>query len=144
MRPNTLISSLLLAFAGAVTSVTVTASEVIRAHHVGVEIVADDGSVFARYDLASRPERGKLRAYLEAERGRNYGIRVHNYTGSRIGLIIAVDGRNVISGEKSSLRANEPMYVLGAHAQGRSGRRRCRRRSPATRARWYRESFAFR
>ena len=117
MRPNTLILTSLLTCAGAVTSATATASEVIRPHQVGVEIVAGDGSVFARYDLASRPERGKLRAYLEAERGRNYGIRVHNYTGSRIGLVIAVDGRSVISGEKSSLRANEPMYVLGAHAQ---------------------------
>jgi hypothetical protein len=84
---------------------------------VGVEIVADDGSVFARYDLASRSQRGKLRAYLEAERDRNYGIRVHNHSGGRIGLVIAVDGRNIISGEKSFLRPSEPMYVLGAHEQ---------------------------
>ncbi len=84
---------------------------------VGVEIVADDGSVFARYDLADRVQLGKLRAYLEAEKGRNYGIRVHNRTGGRIGLVIAVDGRNIISGEKSHLRAGEPMYVLGAGEQ---------------------------
>jgi hypothetical protein len=84
---------------------------------MGVEIVADDGSVFARYDLADRSQQGALRAYLEAERGRNYSVRVRNYTGGRIGLVIAVDGRNIISGRKSHLRPDEPMYVLGAHQQ---------------------------
>jgi hypothetical protein len=58
-----------------------------------------------------------LRAYLEAERGRNYGIRVHNHTGGRIGLVIAVDGRNIISGRKSHLSTKEPMYVLGPYEQ---------------------------
>ena len=117
MRPDTLILNSLLICLGAVTSVAATASEVVRPDQVGVEIVAEDGSVFARYDLGSRSRHGELRAYLEAERGRNYGIRVRNYTGARIGLVIAVDGRNIISGEKSHLRASEPMYVLGAHGQ---------------------------
>ena len=84
---------------------------------VEVEIVADDGRVFARYDLADQSTYGKLRAYLEAEHGRNYGIRVHNRGGGRVGLVIAVDGRNILSGEKSYLRASEPMYVLGPYEQ---------------------------
>jgi hypothetical protein len=98
-------------------NVTAAASETIRANQVGVEIVAEDGSIFARYDLADRSRHGELRAYLEAELGRNYGIRVRNYAGGRIGLVIAVDGRNIISGKKSNLRSSEPMYVLGAHGQ---------------------------
>lgn len=84
---------------------------------VEVEIVADDGRVFARHDLADRSQHGKLRAYLEAERGHNYGIRVHNRTGARVGLVLAVDGRNILSGQKSHLRSNEPMYVLGPYEQ---------------------------
>ena len=84
---------------------------------VQVEVVADDGSVYARYDLVGGGADGTLRAYLQAERGRNYGIRVRNHAGERIGLVIAVDGRNIISGEKSYLRPDEPMYVLGAWQQ---------------------------
>jgi hypothetical protein len=98
-------------------NITAAASEPIPANQVGVEIVAEDGSVFARYDLADRSRHGELRAYLQAERGRNYGIRVRNDTGGRIGLVIAVDGRNILSGKKSNLRSSEPMYVLGAHGQ---------------------------
>ncbi len=117
MKCNTLICSALLTCLGAAMNSTAAASEGIRANQVGVEIVAGDGSVFARYDLADRSQHGELRAYLEAERGRNYGIRVRNHTGGRIGLVIAVDGRNIISGKKSHLRPSEPMYVLGAHEQ---------------------------
>ena len=117
MRTNTLILYALFSFLGAATPITAWASERIQTEQIGVSIVADDGSVFARYDLADRSQRGKLRAYLEAERGRNYGIRVHNYTGGRIGLVIAVDGRNIISGRKSHLSTKEPMYVLAPHEQ---------------------------
>jgi hypothetical protein len=95
----------------------VSASEAIQAQPIEVEIVGDDGGVFARYDLAGRSRDGDLRAYLEAERGRNYGVRVRNHTGGRIGLVIAVDGRNILSGQQSHLRADEPMYVLGANEQ---------------------------
>jgi hypothetical protein len=113
MNAKALILGSLLACPGLAAS----ASEVVRASDVGIQIVADDGSVFARYDLRDRSRGGKLRAYLEAEHGRNYGIRVRNHTGRRIGLVIAVDGRNILSGDKSHLRSNEPMYVLGPYEQ---------------------------
>jgi hypothetical protein len=117
MNRNTLILSALIASSGAWTCAPALASETIRANQPSVEIVADDGSVFARYDLATLSQRGKLRAYVQAEHGRNYGVRVRNNSGARIGLVIAVDGRNIISGQKSNLRSNEPMYVLGAYQQ---------------------------
>ena len=74
MRVNTLIYGSLLICLGAVTSAAAMASGAIRTHQVSVqlvavEIVADDGRVFARYDLPDRSGRGALRAYLEAERG---------------------------------------------------------------------------
>jgi hypothetical protein len=112
-----LIKSAFLAFACGAASLPAAASKIVPADRIGVEIVADDGRVFARYDLHDRSQQGSLRAYLEAERGHNYGIRIRNYSGERIGLVIAVDGRNILSGQKSHLRVNEPMYVLGAHDQ---------------------------
>jgi hypothetical protein len=79
---------------------------------VSVEIVAPDGSTFREFPVESRD--GALRSYLQAERGARYRVRVHNSTGDRLGLVIAVDGRNIINGRKSDLRRDEPMYVIGA------------------------------
>ena len=52
------------------------------------------------------------RHYFQAFRGRNYSIVVRNTTGRRVGVLIAVDGLNVVSGERSSLSRDESMYVL--------------------------------
>ena len=50
--------------------------------------------------------------YLQAFEGRNYSIVLHNTTGRRIGVLVAVDGLNVVNGERTSMNRNEPMYVL--------------------------------
>lgn len=52
------------------------------------------------------------RHYFQAFHGRNYSVVVRNNTGQRVGVLIAVDGLNVVSGERSSLSRNESMYVL--------------------------------
>lgn len=52
------------------------------------------------------------RRYFQALRGRNYALRVHNRTGRRVGVLISVDGLNVVNGERSNLRRSEAMYVL--------------------------------
>lgn len=52
------------------------------------------------------------RHYFQANRGRNYSLVVRNTTGERIGVLIAVDGLNVVNGERSRLGRNETMYVL--------------------------------
>ena len=52
------------------------------------------------------------RWYFQAFRGRNYALRIHNRTGRRVGVLIAVDGLNVVNGERSSLARTEAMYVL--------------------------------
>jgi hypothetical protein len=79
---------------------------------VSIEIVAPDGREFREIPVASRD--GAWRSYLQAERGARYQVRVHNSTGARVGLVIAVDGRNIIDGRKSELAHGEPMYVLDA------------------------------
>jgi hypothetical protein len=53
------------------------------------------------------------RRYFQAFRGRHYSLRVANRTGQRVGVLIAVDGLNVVNGERSSLDRGESMYVLG-------------------------------
>ena len=55
---------------------------------------------------------GGLRAYAEAVQGASYRIVVHNNLDRRVGLVIAVDGRNIISGARSWLKGDERMYVL--------------------------------
>ena len=55
---------------------------------------------------------GGLRAYAEAAPGASYRIVVHNNLACRVGLVIAVDGRNIVSGAKSWLKCDERMYIL--------------------------------
>lgn len=55
------------------------------------------------------------RHYFQAFRGRNYSLVLRNTTGRRIGVVIAVDGINVVNGERSHLRRDESMYVLDAY-----------------------------
>lgn len=52
------------------------------------------------------------RSYFQAFRGRNYSIVVRNTTGQRVGFVMAVDGLNVVNGERSRMAHNESMYVL--------------------------------
>jgi hypothetical protein len=79
---------------------------------VVIEIVGPDGRAFREFPMDSRD--GALRSYLQAEKGARYEVRVRNTTGERVGLVVAVDGRNIINGKRSELARSEPMYVLDA------------------------------
>jgi hypothetical protein len=76
---------------------------------VEIEIVDDGGRELRQYPLRGTGSR----AYVEAQRGENYSIRVRNRSNDRVGLVIAVDGRNIISGQKSYLARDERKYILG-------------------------------
>jgi hypothetical protein len=92
-------------------------TEAAQAHSpspVSIEVVGADGQVFREFPVNARD--GALRSYLQAEKGARYQVRVRNTTGERLGLVIAVDGRNIISGGKSDLSRSEPMYVLDPYA----------------------------
>jgi hypothetical protein len=52
------------------------------------------------------------RHYFQAFRGQNYSLVLRNNSADRIGVLIAVDGLNVVNGERSSLSRHEAMYVL--------------------------------
>lgn len=85
-----------------------------RTAPVVIEVVAPDGRVFREFPADSRD--GALRSWLQAEKGARYELRVRNTTADRLGLVVTVDGRNIISGERSELARTEPMYVLDAWA----------------------------
>ena len=84
---------------------------------VEVDVVDDRGRSFPQYPLRGEGGPAVFKAYLEATRGRNYSIQIRNRTNRRIGVVIAVDGRNVISGDRSNLGPDERMYVLGPYQQ---------------------------
>ncbi len=85
------------------------------AYTVDVELVSDRKGKLPLFQVGSSGNHDTYRAYVEAEKGDNYGIRIRNNTGRRIGVVVAVDGRNIISGEKSHLRNRERMYILGPY-----------------------------
>jgi hypothetical protein len=83
---------------------------------VEVRIVNDEGRTLPTYPV--KIDYGVRKAYTEAVKGDHYRIEVRNLLDRRIGLVIAVDGRNIISGTKSWLRNNERMYILEPYSSG--------------------------
>jgi len=77
---------------------------------VRVDIVNDAGQAFRQYPINS--SYNVKRAYIQATNRQQYNIRVRNMTGRRVGVVVTVDGRNILSGKKSWLRSNEKMYLL--------------------------------
>jgi hypothetical protein len=77
---------------------------------VQVSIVSDSGRTLPLYPASSRHSVHK--AYAEAVKGEHYRIVVRNNLGRRVGVVVAVDGRNIISGTKSWLKSSERMYIL--------------------------------
>lgn len=67
-----------------------------------------DGHTSPLYRTSRRDDR----RYFEAQRGEEYALRIRNHTGRRTGVLISVDGLNVVNGERSALASSEPMYVL--------------------------------
>ncbi len=58
------------------------------------------------------PKWADQRRYVEAYAGRNYSVVLRNNTGRRVGVLVAVDGLNVVNGERTRLASGEAMYVL--------------------------------
>ncbi len=76
-----------------------------RAVDVGIRVEGHSAPLFVKAGDFNR-------WYFQAFEGQNYSIVLRNNTGRRIGVLLTVDGLNVVNGEKSRLRSDEPMYVL--------------------------------
>jgi hypothetical protein len=83
---------------------------------VEVRIVTDDGRTLPTYP--AKMHYGLSKVYAEAVQGDHYRINVQNRLGRRVGLVIAVDGRNIISGAKSWLKSGERMYIIEPYGSG--------------------------
>lgn len=85
-------------------------------HHspVRIDIVNDRGRAFRHIPTHSKANNVK-RGYIQAKKGKRYSIRLRNTSNKRVGLVVTVDGRNILSGKKSWLRNNEKMYILDPH-----------------------------
>ncbi|WP_457668901.1 hypothetical protein [Thiolapillus sp.] len=77
---------------------------------VDIDVISDDRGELHQYPVRAWGK--KQRAYIAVRDGERYSIRIQNRTGGRIGVVIAVDGRNIISGAKSHLKRGEAKYVL--------------------------------
>jgi hypothetical protein len=83
---------------------------------VEVRIVTDEGWALPTYPV--KMSHGVRKVYAEAIKGDHYRIEVRNLLNRRIGLVVAVDGRNIISGIKSWLKNSERMYILEPYGSG--------------------------
>lgn len=77
---------------------------------LNIDIIDDKGGVF--YQLAVKNTSNRKWAYIEAKKGKRYGIKVTNISSQPLGFVIAVDGINIITRNKSFLGSNESMYIL--------------------------------
>ncbi|MBM4276698.1 MAG: hypothetical protein FJ130_02310 [Deltaproteobacteria bacterium] len=82
---------------------------------VDVRVLSDSGGEFPKYrTYPGCSQEGKY-FYMEAVKGQRYSIEVTNRSDRRIGVVIAVDGRNIIDGKKSDLKRKERMYIVGPY-----------------------------
>ena len=81
---------------------------------VEVSVITDNGWALPFYPAKSRHDLKKV--YAEAFKGDHYRIVVRNKLNRRVGVVAAVDGRNIISGEKSWLKNTERMYIIDAYS----------------------------
>jgi hypothetical protein len=94
---------------------TLGCAHVGKADVVDVWIVSDKGKAFPKYKTFLRGHQEGEYYYMEAVKGQKYSIQVTNKSDRRIGVVIAVDGRNIIDGKKSNLLRIERMYIIGPY-----------------------------
>jgi hypothetical protein len=84
------------------------------AEAVSVEVVSDRRGTLPRIPFQELWNSGTVvvKQHLEAQRQEVYSIVVRNDTPERVGVVIAVDGRNIIDGKRSNLGGTEAMYVV--------------------------------
>jgi hypothetical protein len=80
---------------------------------VTLNVQSDNQGKLPEFPLNS--DSSHYRAYIQATQNDRYRLRVVNNSNQRVGLVIAVDGRNIINGKQSWLANSERMYILNPH-----------------------------
>jgi hypothetical protein len=83
---------------------------------VDVRVIADHGGELTKYRTYPRVAQEGDYFYVEAVKGERYSVQVANRSDRRIGVVIAVDGRNIVSGSRSYLKSDERMYIIDPFA----------------------------
>jgi hypothetical protein len=83
---------------------------------IEISVLSDSKGSLPEYPVNS--DASHYRAYLQASNNDRYRIRISNKTDQRVGMVLAVDGCNIISGQKSYLQNTERMYILNPHSSG--------------------------
>ena len=81
---------------------------------IQIDVIDDSGRALNEYS-SNNSRYNVQRTYLEAIKGKRYQLKIRNTSNRRIGVVVAVDGRNILTGRKSYLRSNEKMYVLAPY-----------------------------
>ncbi len=117
MRTIAIVTGVIAVIVGCFVGVgAACASAGVVGEAVEVRILTDDGRVLPTYPV--KLHTGLCKVYAEAVKGDHYRIEVVNRLDRRVGLVIAVDGRNIISGAKSWLKSDERMYILEPYGSG--------------------------
>jgi hypothetical protein len=90
-------------------------------NEVSVEVVSDSGSILLTVPYKDFWKGGThmIKQFLEAKKGEHYSIVIRNRTAGRVGVVVAVDGRNIITGKRSDLKPTEDMYIVSGYETGR-------------------------
>ncbi len=114
---NTVIAAAILSVITAAAAPAHSLGRALLPEEVNVEVVSDRGNILQaipHQDFRQSSTR-IIKKYLEAKKGENYGIVITNSTPERVGVVIGVDGRNIITGKRSELGNNESMYIVNAY-----------------------------
>ena len=80
---------------------------------VSLSVQSDNQGKLSEFPLNT--DTSHYRAYIQAMPNDRYRLRVANNGNQSVGLVIAVDGRNIVSGKQSWLANTERMYILNPH-----------------------------
>ncbi len=121
MRNKAIAAAVLAVIMAAAATPAQSLGRTVLPGEVGIEVVSDRGTVFQAIPHKDYRTGGTRvsKKYLEAHKGENYGIVITNRTPERVGVVIAVDGRNIITGKRSELGNTESMYIVNAYETAR-------------------------
>lgn len=81
---------------------------------VEIEIITDRRGGLQLFDSGA-DRAGFVKHYVIARPNEPYRVRITNHGKKRVGVVAAVDGRNILTGHPSTLKAHESMCILAPH-----------------------------